>query len=97
MKRIVYVKVVMSRRTGSAPSSHAFYSNPYSEARIRGYFDDSVTLFFERATEFPMVILDEIAEQLEGVQYGNCIEMRVIPRSEFLDAVREREAANADS
>jgi hypothetical protein len=95
VKRIVYVKVIMSKRTGCAPSLHGFYSNPYSEARIRGYFGDSVTLFFERATEHPELVVGEIMEEMEGFQYGNCVDLRMLTRSEFLQSVREREAANA--
>ena len=95
MKRIVYVKVIMSRRTGCAPSCHGFYSNPYSEARIRGYFDDSVTLFFERATENPDLVIGEILDEIEEFQYGNCVDLRMLTRSEFLQFVRERESANA--
>jgi hypothetical protein len=95
VKRIVYVKAVMSRRTGSAPSCHGFYSDPDSEARIRGYFDDSVTLFFERATEHPELVIGEVCEELEGLQYGNCVDLKIVNRSDFLKHVKERKAANA--
>jgi len=95
MKRIVYVKAVMSQRTGRAPAGHAFYSHPYSEARVRGYFGDSVTLFFERATDEPEFVVEEILEELEPVQYGTSLEVVVISRTQFLQAVRERESSNA--